>query len=162
MLFPRYRQVPLTQASAPQQPAWLVQGPPVQRQQFKGPSAERPFEAQRRSPQQWAPAEQAPPSLRQQFRAPSAVMPFEAQTTGPPLWEHWLLAEQIEPSARLIATAPLQTPPTQRSEPQQPAPPVQAPPALRQQLSAPSAAMPLSAQTVTPPDWEHWAVDVQV
>jgi hypothetical protein len=82
-------------------------------------------------------------------------MPLEAQVTGPPLWEHWLLPVQLAPRARFAETAPVQTPLTQRSEPQQPDPAEQAPPALRQQLRAPSAAMPLSAQTVTPPDWVH-------
>src|SRR5215218_5324387 len=36
----------------------------------------------------------------------------------------------------------------------------QAPPVLRQQLRAPSAAMPLLAQTTEPPDWLHSLVDV--
>src|SRR5918993_4583789 len=38
--------------------------------------------------------------------------------------------------------------------------PEHAPPVLRQQLRAPSAAMPLLAQTTDPPLWLHWLVDV--
>src|SRR5262245_59293810 len=110
--------MPLTHPSAPQQPDWLVQGPPVQRQQLSGPSEESPFEAQTRSLQQCAPTVHAPPSLRQQLRGPSLVIPFDAQVTGPPLWEHWLLLVQLAPSARFAATAPVQMPLTQRSAPQ--------------------------------------------
>jgi len=49
----------------------------------------------------------------------------------------------------------------QSSPAQQPAPFVQAPPAFRQQLSAPSLAMPLSAQIVVPPPWPHCDDEVQ-
>jgi hypothetical protein len=42
------------------------------------------------------------------------------------------------------------TPPMQRREPQQPDPVEHAPPSFRQQLSAPSLAMPLLAQTRSP------------
>jgi hypothetical protein len=44
--------------------------------------------------------------------------------------------------------------------PQQPAPLVQTPPSLRQQLRAPSPAIPLLAQTTAPPDCEHWDVEL--
>jgi hypothetical protein len=56
---------------------------------------------------------------------------------------------------------PPHTPFVQARPPQQAAPEAQAPPALRQQLSAPSLAMPLSAQIVVPPDWLHWDEVVQ-
>jgi hypothetical protein len=36
---------------------------------------------------------------------------------------------------------------------------VQEPPVFRQQLRAPSAVMPLLAQTTEPPAWLHWLVD---
>ena len=50
----------------------------------------------------------------------------------------------------------------QLSEPQHPAPLTQAPPSFRQQFSAPSEAMPLSAQTTVPPAWLHSLDAVQV
>lgn len=64
-----------------------------------------------------------------------------------------------------LAPPPLVPPPqkpfVQTRPAQQPAPEEQAPPAFRQQFSAPSVAIPLSAHRVVPPDWLHWEAEVQ-
>jgi hypothetical protein len=129
------------------------------RQQLSAPSPVIPLLAQRRSPQQPEPVVQAPPAFRQQLSAPSPAIPLLAQTTAPPLWLHWLVAVHWEPGARPPPELLLvQTPPTQRRAPQQLGPLVQEPPSLWQQLSSPSPAMPLLAQTKSP---QHPAPVVQ-
>ena len=148
--------MPPTHSSPPQQPAPLVQAPPSQRQQLRAPSPEMPLSAQTKSPQQPAPLEQAPPALRQQLSGPSLAIPLSAQTVEPPDWLHWLDELQAAPGARFVVVAPVHLPLVQRRAPQHPAPLEHFLPSLRQQLSGPSSAMPLSPQTVAPPDWRHW------
>jgi hypothetical protein len=67
------------------------------------------------------------------------------------------VAVHAPPSWMLPAGAPfpLQTPPAHSRPLQQAALLLQAPPAVRQQLSAPSLAKPLSAQIAGPPVWLH-------
>jgi hypothetical protein len=91
------------------------------------------------------------------------VKPLLAQTVAPPAWLHWLVSVQAAPIARLEPpeVVPPQTPLVQSSAPQQPVPSVQVPPWFRQQLSGPSPVKPLLAQTVAPPAWLHWLVEVQ-
>lgn len=105
---------------------------------------------------------QAPPAFRQQFNAPSSAIPLFAQTTAPPAWLHWLTSVQLAPGAAPVVGVPAQTPFVQSRPPQQAALLAQVPPALRQQFNAPSAAIPLSAQTTAPAVWLHWLVAVQV
>ncbi len=90
---------------------------------------------------------------------------MSAQTTVPPVWLHWLEAVHVAPKPNAVPVPgdvpPPQTPFAQISPEQQVAELEHGPPALRQQLSVPSVASPLSAQIVVPPTWLHWLKAVQ-
>jgi len=111
---------------------------------------------------------QTPPAFRQQFSPPSPESPLSAQTTAPPTWLHCPAAVQAAPTANVPVPAPPgggavpppQTPPVQVRAPQHCAGDVHAPPLLRQQVSTPSDATPLSAQVTGPPAWLHWLAAV--